>query len=130
MHATWPCGYSYPIKLTSLGKSQQVKFMKSRLMKTYSRLPVNFSHGQGSYLYDSEGRRYLDGLCGISVTNLGHAHPAVTHAIKKQAESLLHTSNLYEIDRQELLASQLADIAGMDKIFFANFEYYLSIQLL
>ncbi len=94
--------------------------MKSRVMKTYSRLPVSFSHGQGPYLYDSEGRRYLDGLCGISVTNLGHAHPAVTHAIKKQAESLLHTSNLYKIDRQELLASQLTDIAGMDSIFFAN----------
>ena len=120
MHATWPYGYSNRIKITSLSKSQQAYFMKSRLMKTYSRLPVNFSHGQGSYLYDSKGRSYLDGLCGISVTNLGHAHPAVTLAIKKQAESLLHTSNLYEIDGQELLASQLADIAGMDKIFFAN----------
>jgi len=89
-------------------------------MKTYSRLPVSFSHGQGSHLYDIYGRQYLDGLCGISVTNLGHAHPAVTHAIKKQAESLLHTSNLYEIATQELLAAQLADIADMDAVFFAN----------
>ena len=89
-------------------------------MKTYSRLPVSFSHGKGSHLYDTHGRQYLDGLCGISVTNLGHAHPAVTHAIKKQAESLLHTSNLYEIATQELLAAQLVDIADMDAVFFAN----------
>jgi len=94
--------------------------MNSKLMKTYSRLPVSFSHGKGSHLYDTHGRQYLDGLCGISVTNLGHAHPAVTHAIKKQAESLLHTSNLYEIATQELLAAQLVDIADMDAVFFAN----------
>ena len=59
----------------------------SALMQTYARLPVTFSHGEGVYLYDTEGRRYLDGISGIAVNGLGHAHPAVTNAIREQAES-------------------------------------------
>ena len=90
------------------------------LMPTYSRLPVTFSHGEGCYLVDTQGKRYLDGLCGISVTNLGHAHPAVTNAIQTQAASLLHTSNLYHIAAQEKLAETLTGIAGMDTCFFGN----------
>lgn len=90
------------------------------LMPTYSRLPVTFSHGEGCYLVDTQGKRYLDGLCGISVTNLGHAHPAVTTAIQTQAASLLHTSNLYHIAAQEKLAETLTGIAGMDTCFFGN----------
>jgi len=90
------------------------------LMPTYSRLPVTFSHGEGCYLVDTQGKRYLDGLCGISVTNLGHAHPAVTKAIQEQAASLLHTSNLYHIAAQEKLAETLTQLAAMDACFFGN----------
>jgi len=94
--------------------------VSSALMQTYARLPVTFSHGAGVYLYDSAGRRYLDGLSGIAVCGLGHAHPAVTAAITAQADKLLHTSNLYGIDAQEELASTLTGVAGMDSCFFAN----------
>lgn len=90
------------------------------LMNTYGRLPVSFSHGEGAWLVDSEGRRYLDALSGISVCNLGHAHPAVTRAICEQAGRVLHTSNLYRIPVQEQLADALRRVSGMDRVFFAN----------
>ena len=89
-------------------------------MNTYQRLPVTFSHGEGVWLIDTDGKRYLDALCGISVTNLGHAHPAVSAAIKKQADLLLHTSNLYHITPQQQLAEKLCSISTMDKVFFSN----------
>ena len=92
----------------------------SALMQTYARLPVTFSHGEGVYLYDSEGRRYLDGISGIAVNGLGHAHPAVTRAIREQADKLVHTSNLYRIESQEQLAAALADVSGMETCFFGN----------
>jgi acetylornithine aminotransferase len=92
----------------------------SALMQTYARLPVTFSHGEGVYLYDTEGRRYLDGISGIAVTGLGHAHPAVTAAIREQADKLVHTSNLYRIAAQEQLAEKLTAVAGMDTCFFGN----------
>ena len=92
----------------------------SALMQTYARLPVTFSHGEGVYLYDTEGRRYLDGLSGIGVNGLGHAHPAVTAAIREQADKLVHTSNLYRIEIQEQLAEALTQVAGMDSCFFGN----------
>ena len=92
----------------------------SALMQTYARLPVTFSHGEGVYLYDSEGRRYLDGISGIAVNGLGHAHPAVTRAIREQADKLVHTSNLYRIESQEQLAAALADVSGMESCFFGN----------
>ena len=92
----------------------------SALMQTYARLPVTFSHGEGVYLYDTEGRRYLDGIAGIAVNGLGHAHPAVTAAIKEQADKLVHTSNLYRIEAQEQLATALTGIAGMESCFFGN----------
>ena len=81
----------------------------SALMQTYARLPVTFTHGEGVYLYDTEGRRYLDALSGIAVTGLGHAHPAVTAAIQAQAGQLIHTSNLYKVDAQEQLATALTE---------------------
>ena len=94
--------------------------MKTHVMNTYQRLPVTFSHGEGVWLIDTDGKRYLDALCGISVTNLGHAHPAVSAAIKKQADLLLHTSNLYHITPQQQLAEKLCSISAMDKVFFSN----------
>jgi acetylornithine/N-succinyldiaminopimelate aminotransferase len=92
----------------------------SAVMPTYSRLPVTFTHGEGAVLYDTSGRAYLDGLSGIAVTNLGHAHPAVTAAIRDQAGKLLHTSNLYHIEAQERLAHTLTDLADMESVFFCN----------
>ena len=92
----------------------------SALMETYARLPVTFSYGDGAYLFDTDGRRYLDGIAGIGVNALGHAHPAVTAAINSQAAKLIHTSNLYRIEAQEQLAERLAGVAGMDACFFGN----------
>lgn len=92
----------------------------SALMATYAPLPVTFSHGRGAYLYDTHDTRYLDGLSGIAVTNLGHSHPAVTQAIGEQAGRLLHTSNYYHIAAQERLADSLTRITGMQRAFFCN----------
>ena len=90
------------------------------VMPTYGRLPVSFVRGEGSYLYDDAGKRYLDALTGIAVCGLGHAHPKVAQAIAEQASTLLHTSNLYRIPSQERLATRLCDISGMDNVFFCN----------
>ena len=89
-------------------------------MATYRRLPVTFSLGKGVWLWDSEGKRYLDGLSGIAVCGLGHAHPAISTAICEQANTLIHTSNLYQIAAQHELGEALTSLAGMDRVFFAN----------
>ena len=90
------------------------------IMPTYKRLEVCFERGEGVWLYDTEGRRYLDALAGIAVCGLGHAHPAVTRAIQEQAARLLHTSNVYGITRQRELADRLVALSGMDNVFFGN----------
>jgi len=89
-------------------------------MNTYTRLPLAFTHGQGASLYDEAGRRYLDALAGIAVNTLGHAHPRLVQAIAEQAGRLLHASNIYRIREQEALSDRLADISGMDEVFFCN----------
>ena len=89
-------------------------------MNTYKPLPVTFDHGEGAYLFDDRGERYLDALCGIAVCGLGHAHPAVSNAICEQSKRLLHTSNLYQISQQDRLADALCEVAGMDRVFFGN----------
>lgn len=89
-------------------------------MKTYAPLPVSFSHGEGCWLWDSHGNKYLDALCGIAVTGLGHNHPNVSQAICEQAKKLLHTSNLFNIDLQQSLADKLIQVSGMDNVFFGN----------
>ena len=90
------------------------------VMNTYGRLPVSFTHGKGVYLYDKEGNEYIDAISGIGVNALGHAHPAVSDAIKKQADLLIHTSNLYGVENQTLLAEALCAASGMDNVFFGN----------
>jgi len=90
------------------------------LMKTYAPLDVTFEHGEGAYLWDTNNQKYLDALCGIAVCGLGHAHPAITKTISEQAAKLLHTSNLYQIDKQQHLADQLCEISGMSRVFFSN----------
>lgn len=92
----------------------------SALMHTYGRLPVAFTEGQGAWLTDTTGRRYLDALSGIAVCGLGHAHPAVTQAISEQAARLVHTSNLYQVPLQEAAGAKLTQLSGMDKVFFCN----------
>ncbi|MDO8266628.1 MAG: aspartate aminotransferase family protein [Moraxellaceae bacterium] len=94
--------------------------MTSALMPTYARQPVAFSHGEGVWLFDTEGRRYLDTTAGIAVCGLGHANPVVAEAIADQARTLVHTSNLYQIPLQEALADALRDASGMDLCFFGN----------
>jgi len=89
-------------------------------MNTYARLPVTFSHGQGCRITDTEGKEYLDAMSGIAVSTLGHAHPRLVAAIAAQAGRLLHTSNLYGIREQELLADKLAALSGMQEVFFGN----------
>jgi len=89
-------------------------------MSNYGRLDVTFTHGSGVRLYDDGGREYLDALCGIAVCGLGHAHPDVTRALAEQAARLVHTSNLYRIERQERLAEKLAALTGMERSFFCN----------
>jgi len=92
----------------------------THLMDTYRRLPVAFVRGSGAWLEDAAGKRYFDALTGIAVCGLGHAHPGVAEALTRQASSLLHTSNLYEIPLQEQLAERLCRLSGMDRVFFAN----------
>ncbi len=92
----------------------------SHVMNTYARLPVAFSHGQGSRIFDTEGKEYLDALSGIAVSTLGHAHPRLVSAISAQAGRMLHTSNLYRIREQEVLSDKLAELSGMQEVFFGN----------
>lgn len=94
--------------------------MTDTVMPTYGRLDVSFTEGSGAWLTDSHGKRYLDALSGIAVTNLGHRHPAVTEAICAQAQTLLHTSNFYHIEAQQKLADKLTSLADMDQVFFCN----------
>lgn len=92
----------------------------SPLVNSYSRLPVNFVRGEGARLWDSDNTEYLDALGGIAVCALGHAHPVVTDAITQQAQTLLHTSNLFAIENQENLAAKLCELSGMEAVFFCN----------
>jgi len=89
-------------------------------MATYNRLPVQFTKGEGIWLWDSEHRQYLDAVSGIAVCGLGHAHPAVTQALCEQAATLVHTSNLYGITLQAQLADRLCELSGMERAFFCN----------
>ena len=92
----------------------------SHLMSNYLPLDVTFSSGKGCWLTDDKGQQYLDCLSGVGVVNLGHCHPTITKAIIEQASTLLHTSNWYHIENQELLADRLCSVANMDKVFFGN----------
>ena len=90
------------------------------LMSTYARLPITFEKGEGAYLYDTEGKKYLDALCGIAVTSLGHCHEGIANALCEQARTLIHTSNIYQVENQEKLADKLCELSGMSNVFFGN----------
>jgi acetylornithine aminotransferase len=92
----------------------------SHVMNTYARLPVAFERGEGAWLWDTQGKRYLDALAGIAVCGVGHSHPKLTAALCEQVGKLVHTSNLYGIGLQEQLADRLAALSGMETVFFCN----------
>jgi acetylornithine aminotransferase len=94
--------------------------MTTHLMNTYARQPVAFVRGEGAYLWDEAGKRYLDAVAGVAVNGLGHGHPRLVKAIAEQAAAVIHTSNLYRVPRQEELADRLCELSGMDKVFFCN----------
>ena len=90
------------------------------VMNTYGRLPFALSHGKGCWVWDTQGRRYLDGLAGIAVSTLGHGHARLVPAIQDQVAKLIHCSNYYEVPLQEQLASKLCEISGLSSAFFCN----------
>ena len=92
----------------------------SHLMPVFGRQPISFVRGRGSYLYTEDGTEYFDALTGIAVCGLGHAHPVIAEAIADQAATLIHTSNLFEVPWQTAAAQKLAEVSGMDEIFFSN----------
>jgi acetylornithine aminotransferase len=92
----------------------------SHLMNTYARQPVAFTHGEGAWLWDSNGKRYLDALAGIAVNTLGHAHPKFTAALNAQIGRLIHVSNVYQVREQELLADKLSALSNMQEVFLCN----------
>ena len=92
----------------------------AHLMKTYAPQDVAFARGEGAWLWDTEGKRYLDALAGIAVNGLGHGHPRLVKAIADQAARLIHTSNLFRVPEQERLAERVCGVAGMDNAFFCN----------
>jgi len=94
--------------------------MTNHLMNTYMRQPITFVKGEGVWLWDDKGEKYLDALAGVAVNGLGHAHPKLVKAISEQAAKLIHVSNIYNIAEQVALADKLCEISGMDKVFFCN----------
>lgn len=92
----------------------------SHLMNNYGRLPISFDHGQGVWLWDKEGNKYLDALAGIAVNSVGHAHPHLVRAISDQAAKLIHCSNYFNIDLQEQVAEKLVEHSSLDAVFFCN----------
>lgn len=90
------------------------------VMPTYAPQPVAFERGEGAWLYDTDGQRYLDCLSGIAVNTLGHNHPRLVAAITDQASKIIHTSNLFEIPLRRQLAQRLVDLSGMTNVFFCN----------
>ncbi len=92
----------------------------SHVMNTYARQPVSFVRGEGIWLWDTDGRRYLDGLSGIAVNTLGHAHPRLVRALNEQIGNLIHCSNVYQVREQEWLADKLCLLSGMQEVFFSN----------
>ena len=94
--------------------------MKSFLMNTYNRKKVSFVKGDGVYLWDDQNNKYLDALCGLAVTSLGHSHPDVSATIHKQSQTLIHTSNAFIIKQQEILGERLCKLSGLANAFFCN----------
>ena len=97
-----------------------VELEQKYLLNTYARYPVAFARGKGVYLYDVDGKRYLDFLSGLGVNALGHAHPRIVKVIREQSAKVIHLSNLYYNEYQGLLAEKLCQKSGLDRAFFTN----------
>ena len=94
--------------------------LEPHVMKTYGRLPLALSHGRGCWVWDTEGKKYLDGLGGIAVNTLGHAHPRLVPALQDQIGKLIHSSNYYLVPLQEQLAAKLCELSGLTNVFFCS----------
>jgi len=103
------------VSLSSVKKAEE-----KHVLHTYDRLPVLLTHGKGVYLYDEDGKKYLDFLSGIGVMALGYSHPAITKVIKEQAGKLVHCSNLFYTEYPSALAQKLTKFSGLDRAFFSN----------
>jgi predicted acetylornithine/succinylornithine family transaminase len=103
-----------------MNNSQIVDLTHRNLVDIYGCLPIALARGQGSYLEDADGNRYLDFFCGLAVTNLGHSHPRVVRAIREQSERLMHVSNIFHTEPTARLAEQLASRFGDGRVFFGN----------
>src|SRR5258708_18747444 len=99
---------------------QIIDLEKRYLLPTYSRYPVALEKGKGVFLFDFEGKKYLDFVSGLGVNALGHAHPRVVKTIREQASKLIHISNLYCHEYQGRLAEKLIQLSGLDRVFFSN----------
>ena len=109
-----------PEKLPPAPAAAAAVSAEPHVMNTYARLPIPLSHGQGCWLWDTEGRKYLDGLGGIAVNTLGHNHPKLVPALREQVGKLIHSSNYYLVPLQEQLAAKLCEISGLTNVFFCN----------
>ena len=98
----------------------QTEAASPHTMNTYGRLPIALSHGQGVYVWDTAGKRYLDALAGIAVNTLGHNHPKLVPALQDQVAKIIHSSNYYHVPNQEKLAAKLVEISGMTNVFFGS----------
>src|SRR6202162_4294439 len=104
-----------------MSRLDQIADLEKRfLLPTYNRYPVAFERGKGVFLYDFEGKKYLDFVAGLGVNALGHAHPRIVKAIREQAAKVIHVSNLYYNEYQGLLAEKLCTASGLDRAFFSN----------
>lgn len=102
----------------SLAELQELE--RTSVVHSYARMPVEFVRGEGARLWDAEGNEYLDFLCGISVTNLGHCHPRVVEAVREQVGKLMHVSNLFYTEPAMRLAQRLSESSLGGKVFFCN----------
>ncbi len=103
-----------------MNTTEIIELTQQYIMNTYTRFPVAFVRGEGCYLFDAEGKQYLDFVAGIAVNALGHSHPAIVESICEQAKKLIHTSNLFHIQSQSELAHLLCENSFADKVFFCN----------
>jgi len=109
-----------PDKLPAVPSAPAAASREPHVMKTYGRLPVALSHGRGCWVWDTDGKKYLDGLGGIAVNTLGHAHPKLVPALQEQIGRLIHSSNYYLVPLQEQLAAKLCELSGLSNVFFCS----------
>ena len=103
-----------------MNNQEIINLTNEYVMNTYKRFPIAFIKGEGCYLWDADGKKYLDFLAGIAVNGLGHSHPAIVETVSKQAATLVHTSNLFHVSSQAELAQTLCENSFADKVFFSN----------